>query len=226
MRPTKRLHRLSPLLVLVIAVLTVACTTQPTATLPPPTETTAPTEASPTDTPVPPTETAEPTATSVPPTTTTEPADKPVPPTATPEPATATPAPTAEPTPAPTPAETPTSSPSVSEQVEAIAGADPVDVLSIVLNEENDSGQTGWAALVARGDRTDVILSLPPGDMESELVHIHSGQCGDTLGDVVHPLTSFEGGSGLSVTTVEVELDSLRNGDFAINTHQAGDPAV
>jgi plastocyanin len=130
------------------------------------------------------------------------------------------------PTPVPTPAETPTSSSSVSEQVEAIAGADPVDVLSIVLNEENDSGQTGWAALVARGDQTDVILSLTPGELETELAHIHSGQCGDSLGDVVHPLTSFTDGAGFSVTTIEVDLASLRNGDFAINSHQAGDPAV
>jgi plastocyanin len=226
MRPANRLYHLSQLLILVMALLTVACATEPTATPPPPTETTAPTEASPTDTPVPPTDTPAPTDTPVPPTATAEPTDTPVPPTATPEPATATPMPTAAPTPNPAAGETPTPGLSVSEQVEAIAGADPVDVLSIVLNEQNESGQTGWATLVAQGDRTNVILSLPPGDPGSELVHIHSGQCGDTLGDVVHPLTSFEDGSGFSVTTVEVELDSLRNGDFAINTHQAGDSSV
>ena len=46
------------------------------------------------------------------------------------------------------------------------------------------------------------------------------------VGDVAHPLTSFVDGAGFSVTTLEVEMASLRNGDFAINTHKKGEGSV
>ncbi|MCH8989298.1 MAG: CHRD domain-containing protein [Chloroflexi bacterium] len=92
----------------------------------------------------------------------------------------------------------------------------------IILGEQSDSGQTGTAVLAGRGSFTNVSLSLSAGTLKSELVHIHEGQClpGD-LGGVVHALTSFEGGSGASVTNVEASLDSLMTGGFAVNVHFA-----
>ncbi|MCH8898793.1 MAG: hypothetical protein IIC33_10920, partial [Chloroflexi bacterium] len=94
------------------------------------------------------------------------------------------------------------------------------------LNEENSSGQSGQATLTSQNDQTEVVLNLNPGTLETELVHIHSGQCGNSLGGVVHPLTSFVGGSGVSVTTVNAPLSSLLTGDFAINTHKKGSSGV
>ena len=99
-------------------------------------------------------------------------------------------------------------------------------VVLIALEGLNDSGQSGWAALTAKGDQTAVVLDLSAGTLETELVHIHSGQCGDTLGGVVHELNSFVDGSGSSVTTIDASLDSLQTGDFAINSHKGGEPAV
>ena len=97
-----------------------------------------------------------------------------------------------------------------------------VDTLTIALNEQNDSGQSGWATLTDRGSDTEVVLSLSTGDMETRSVHIHSGQCGANLGGVVHGLTSFVGGAGGSTTLLEgVSLDSLLTGDFAINAQNA-----
>ncbi|MCH8297286.1 MAG: hypothetical protein IH873_04405 [Chloroflexi bacterium] len=92
----------------------------------------------------------------------------------------------------------------------------------IILGEQSDSGQTGTAVLTGRGSFTNVSLSLSAGTLKSELVHIHEGQClpGD-LGGVVHALTSFEGGSGASVTNVPVSLASLMTGGFAVNIHFA-----
>ena len=99
------------------------------------------------------------------------------------------------------------------------------EVLIIALGEQNESGQTGWATLTAKGDQTEVVLNVLPGDLESELVHIHSGSCGaDTLGGVVHGLTNIAG--GVSVSTVDAPLSSLRTGGFAINSHQKGEPSV
>ncbi len=94
------------------------------------------------------------------------------------------------------------------------------DVLLIALNEQSSSGQMGWAMLTAKGAQTEVTLSLSAGAMESELVHIHTGPCGPTLGAVTHDLTSFAGGT--STTTVNASLASLLTGGFAINAHQKG----
>ncbi len=100
-------------------------------------------------------------------------------------------------------------------------------MFTLALKELNDSGQSGWAALRAKGDQTEVVLSLLSGTLNTELVHIHSGSCGaDTLGGVEHGLTSFVDGSGFSVTTVDVPLSSLRTGDFAVNSHKKGEPGV
>ena len=97
--------------------------------------------------------------------------------------------------------------------------------LIVALDEQNDSGQSGTAALTTRGGQTEVVLVITPGTLESELVHIHIGPCGnDTLGAVVYPLTSFA--NGASVTMVDVSLASLTTGGFAINSHKKGAPAV
>jgi hypothetical protein len=97
------------------------------------------------------------------------------------------------------------------------------NALTFALEEQSNSVQSGWATLIANGAQTDVVLDISAGGVfETELVHIHSGQCGDNLGGVVHSLASFVGGSGGSVTTVNATLASLRNGAFAVNTHQTG----
>ena len=164
----------------------------------------------------------DPTATSIPPApTATSPA-----PTATTEAMMAEPTPTEE---AMMAEPTPTEEAMMAEPtatVEAMMMAAPEDVLRIALNEQNASGQSGWAMLTAKGDQTEVALNLLAGTLETELVHIHTGQCGATLGGVAHALTSFVDGSGGSVTVVDVSLDSLRTGDFAINSHQKDSPGT
>ena len=99
---------------------------------------------------------------------------------------------------------------------------DTRSALYIALQELNSSGQTGWAKLTSNGTTTTVLLSLSAGTLQTDLVHIHSGQCGDTLGGVVHGLTSFAGGSGTSTTTINASLASLLTGGFAINSHEVG----
>ena len=95
------------------------------------------------------------------------------------------------------------------------------------LDELNASGQSGTATLTQVGADLLVELFLPAGALETELVHIHSGQCGPDLLGVEYPLTSFVGGSGPSVTVVEgLSLNNLRTGNFAINAHQTQNPAI
>ena len=73
---------------------------------------------------------------------------------------------------------------------------------------------------------TEIVLHIAPGDLGTELVHIHNGQCGDDLGGVLGGLTSFVNGSGASVTTANATLASLQSGGFAINSHEAGNPGT
>jgi hypothetical protein len=104
-------------------------------------------------------------------------------------------------------------------------GAVPPTTVLISLDALNDSRQSGWAKLAAKGDDTEVILSLSSGAMTSNLVHIHFGQCGDSLGGVANGLTSFA--DGMSTTLlVGVSLDSLHTGGFAVNARNADDPSV
>lgn len=94
------------------------------------------------------------------------------------------------------------------------------EFLTIALDERTQSGESGWATLIANGSQTDVAVNVGPGTIVTELAHIHDGQCGDNLGDVVHALTNLAGGA--SVTTVDATLASLRTGVFTINLHQQG----
>jgi plastocyanin len=98
--------------------------------------------------------------------------------------------------------------------------------VSFEIGELNGSGQPGTATLTARGDSTMVTLQLTGGSLETELVHIHNGQCGDTLAGVAHGLTNFAGGAGASVTTVDASLGSLLTGAFAVNAHRVGNPGT
>ena len=94
------------------------------------------------------------------------------------------------------------------------------DTVTFTLDELASSGQSGWATMTARGAQTEVVLDLSAGTLQTELVHIHTGQCGATLGGVAHNLSSFTGGSGQSVTWVDADYMSLRTGGFAINADE------
>ena len=97
--------------------------------------------------------------------------------------------------------------------------------ITIALDELNDSGQSGWATLTSRGGDTEVVLSLSSGVMASNLVHVHSGQCGDSLGGVAQGLTDIA--DGISVTLLEgVSLDSILTGGFAVNAHSSADASI
>lgn len=92
--------------------------------------------------------------------------------------------------------------------------------LTVTLDSLNNSGISGTATLTAQGSQTQVVVSVtgePAG--ASEPMHIHVGQCGPTLGSVKYPLKNVE--NGASTTVVNASLDSLQNGNFAINVHES-----
>lgn len=96
------------------------------------------------------------------------------------------------------------------------------DAVTVQLEEQNGSGLSGEATLKAEGeDQTKVVLDAEGGDEGTpHPVHVHKGTC-DELGDVAYPLTDLEGGS--SETTIDVALEELQGGEFAINAHESAE---
>ncbi len=97
----------------------------------------------------------------------------------------------------------------------------PYPTVTVQLTALNNSGQTGTAVLSDNGnDTTHVVVTIagePAG--ATEPMHIHTGQCGPTLGPVAFPLTNVV--DGKSTTDVNKGLDDLEAGGFAINGHKS-----
>jgi hypothetical protein len=112
-------------------------------------------------------------------------------------------------------------SPPVDEQVvsepELEAGSE-----SVVLSEQNDSGELGTASLVGVDGQVVVTLSLTGFEVGVEQpAHIHIGACPD-VGAVSYPLTNVV--DGVSVTTLDVTLEQLKGEQpLAINVHESTD---
>jgi hypothetical protein len=102
---------------------------------------------------------------------------------------------------------------------EADAAAAPeVRSLTIPLNELNASGQSGEAVLTETDSGTNVSLMVD-GATGDQPVHIHLGSC-DALGEVSAALTDIDA-NGESVTDVELTIDELLDGEYAINAHES-----
>ena len=92
-------------------------------------------------------------------------------------------------------------------------------VATVSLSPESNSGITGTATLTDMGNgQTRVVVRISPG-AGNHPAHIHSGQCGPTLGAVIYPLTNVQ--NGTSTTEVGAALADLQTGDFAINLHES-----
>jgi hypothetical protein len=94
------------------------------------------------------------------------------------------------------------------------------DSVTVNLNPVNNSGIAGSAVFTPRGHQTEVVVTMvgePAG--ASEPIHLHSGQCGATLGGVKYPLKNVE--NGTSTTVINAEFIPLWSGDFAINAHES-----
>ena len=111
----------------------------------------------------------------------------------------------------------------------ALVSCSPADApagdIEVELGETGDSGQTGTAALNAKGDQTLVVIETveTDGDPVSEVqaAHIHEGTCDELSPESAFGLQSTSGGR--SATTVDVSLDTLTSGTYAIAVHKSGE---
>jgi hypothetical protein len=88
----------------------------------------------------------------------------------------------------------------------------------VTLDELNNSGMSGEAELTETEDGTHVSLMVE-GATGGHPVHIHFGTC-DNLGEIAAPLTDIDA-TGKSETTVDLTLDELTSGEYAINAHES-----
>ncbi len=93
--------------------------------------------------------------------------------------------------------------------------------ITVTLATLNNSGESGTATLTDLGNgqtKVEVTITGEPSGASNPM-HIHSGQCGPTLGGVVFPLSPVV--NGTSTTTVATSLDSIMDGKHAINGHKS-----
>ncbi len=92
--------------------------------------------------------------------------------------------------------------------------------VTVKLDEENGSGESGTATLTAEGASTKVVLALEnPASPDPQPAHIHEGTCAELDPTPAYPLANVE--DGTSETTVNVALDELKASEFAINVHKS-----
>lgn len=92
--------------------------------------------------------------------------------------------------------------------------------VTIQMAAMNDSGQDGTATLTEEDGQTRVVVELTNSPEGPQPIHIHDGTCAD-LGAVVHDLGTLM--DGRVEILVDVTLDELLAGAFAINGHLSPD---
>jgi hypothetical protein len=94
------------------------------------------------------------------------------------------------------------------------------DALTVRLEAQNDSGQTGTATLLPEGDMTKVVIELsnvPAG--VAQPAHIHLGRCDNLDKAPKWPLQAVK--DGRSVTLVPASIDAILKDKAAINVHKS-----
>jgi predicted lipoprotein with Yx(FWY)xxD motif len=92
--------------------------------------------------------------------------------------------------------------------------------VQIALHEQNASGESGTVTLEAMGTQTKVTIDLagaPAG--VNQPAHIHEGTCATLNPAPAFPLSPVQ--DGKSDTVVDVALDTLLAGSYAINVHRS-----
>lgn len=94
------------------------------------------------------------------------------------------------------------------------------DAVTVKLEAQNGSGQTGTATLFPQGDKTRVVievLNAPTG--VAQPAHIHLGSCDKLDKAPKWPLEALK--DGRSITLVPASIDTILKDRTAINIHKS-----
>ena len=90
----------------------------------------------------------------------------------------------------------------------------------VELKEQNASGITGLATLAPHGEKTNVVLEMVQAfDIDPQPAHIHKGTCANLDPEPAFPLPTLV--DGLGGGDVDIDLEELRQGEYAINVHKS-----
>lgn len=92
--------------------------------------------------------------------------------------------------------------------------------VTVKLEPQNNSGESGTATLTEEGGKTKVVVSVtgqPAG--VAQPMHIHKGTCDKLDPKPTYGLPSLI--NGKSEATVDVSLADLQKGGYAINGHKS-----
>lgn len=94
------------------------------------------------------------------------------------------------------------------------------NAVTVRLDAQNNSGQTGTATLIPEGDQTRVAIELSnaPADV-AQPAHIHLGQCDKLDKAPKWPLAAVM--NGKSVTLVPASIATILKDRAAINIHKS-----
>lgn len=109
----------------------------------------------------------------------------------------------------------------VSNQTNETSQISPAGV-SIVVNEQNASGESGIATISESDGKVVVNLKLTGASTQApQPAHFHKGTC-EVPGDVIYPLTNVVNGE--SQTTLEVDMATLNSElPLILNVHKSKD---
>lgn len=100
-------------------------------------------------------------------------------------------------------------------------GSDSAEEATVSLAEQNGSGQSGDVVLSRVDDSTTrVEISVSNPGSEPQPAHIHKGSCEDLDPNPAYGLENVVDGS--SSSEVEVSLEELQEGAYAVNVHKSG----
>lgn len=111
----------------------------------------------------------------------------------------------------------PTATPQNKDEIYDIASPKEITVF---LNEQSNSNESGTATLTEVDDQTLVTLTLT-GALQgvSQPAHIHEGSC-PNVGEIIYPLSQIV--NGRSETMIEATLEQILNQlPLAINVHRS-----
>ena len=95
------------------------------------------------------------------------------------------------------------------------------DAISVSLVPSGDASQFGTATLTPDGEQTRVVVDIDSPVSNSQPAHIHDGTCDNLTAEPAYGLPNVV--DGRSEATVDVALETLTSGTYAINLHLSDD---
>ena len=112
-------------------------------------------------------------------------------------------------------------SPVVAAAVLGIAGAALAQnaPVTIKLDEQNKSGESGTVTITPQGSKTQIVVELKGAPATAQPAHIHAGTCANLDPKPKIPLQNVV--NGKSTTVVGMPMSEVMNG--AVNVHKSTD---